>query len=74
MMQGIIDFKGEVFGMREGNDIFTLDGEKTGMVVDNFVVDLKGSPRWRVMGDAIYTLQYEPVGFFGTKYSGRSDY
>lgn len=68
--QGLIDFKGELFGFRMGNEIYTLDGEKTGVIDGRFVLDLRGSPRWQIMGDAVYTLKYEPVGYFGTEYSG----
>ena len=70
MKQGMIDFKGEQFGFREGNYIFTLEGEKTGEIDGRVIVDLSGNPRWRIMGDAIYTLKYEPVGYFGEEYSG----
>ena len=69
-MQGMIDFKGELFGYREGDQIFTVEGEKTGVVEGRFILDLRGSRRWQIMGDAIYTLKYEPVGYFGAEYSG----
>lgn len=63
-MRGIIDPKGEQFGYVIGNMLYTLDGEPTGRLERDHVVDLAGAPVWRVFGDGIYTLNgLEPVGY-----------
>ena len=64
-MNGLIDRKGEQFAYREGDHLYTLDGELTGYIRGNYIVDLNGSRVWRVVGDAVYTLAgMEPIGFF----------
>ena len=67
-MRGLVDRKGELFGYLRGDTLFTVDGEETGRIQGNFVVDLAGKKIWRVVGDAVYTLvENEPVGYFGAE-------
>jgi hypothetical protein len=63
--RGLVDRKGEIFAYLEGNTLYTLDGEATGRLEDEFIVDMAGNRVWRVYGDGVYTLSgEEPVGFF----------
>lgn len=63
--RGLVDRKGEIFAYLQGNTLFTLDGEATGRLEGEFIVDMAGSRIWRVYGDGVYTLSgEEPVGFF----------
>lgn len=65
-MRGIYDKKGEQFAYLQGNALFTLEGEATGYVRGEFIVDLAGNKRWRLVGDAIFTLdESESIGFIG---------
>ena len=74
-MRGLIDRKGETFAYLEGDQLYTMDGELTGYLRDDFIVDLAGSKVWRVVGDAVYTKNgQEPVGFFGGSRSPRYDF
>ena len=67
-MRGLVDRKGELFAYLRGASLFTIDGEETGRIEGNFIVDLAGKKIWRVVGDAVYTLkENEPVGFFGAE-------
>lgn len=64
-MRGLIDRKGEQFAYLQGDTLFTLGGEPTGRLRDGFIEDMAGSPIWRVVGDAVYTLDSsETIGFF----------
>ncbi len=63
--RGLVDRKGEIFAYLQGNTLFTLDGEATGRLEGEFIVDMVGNRIWRVYGDGVYTLSgEEPVGFF----------
>jgi hypothetical protein len=65
-MRGIIDKNGEQFAYVLGNVVYTLDDEPTGRLEDDFVLDLAGNRMWRVVGDAIYSLDgTETIGFLG---------
>lgn len=65
-MQGLISPKGELFAYRQGNRLYTLDDELTGHITDGYVTDLAGAPRWRIIGDGVYTLDgLEAIGYFG---------
>ena len=65
-MRGLVDTKGELFGYRVGMKLYTLDDQLTGYIQEELIVDLHGSPVWRVVGDAVYTLkEMIPVGYFG---------
>ena len=70
MERGLIDNKGELFAILRGKDLYTLEGELTGRIEGNYVVDLAGRKIWRVVGDGVYRLDGSwPVGYFG---EGRS--
>ena len=70
MERGLIDNKGELFAILRGKDLYTLEGELTGRIEGNYVVDLAGRKVWRVVGDAVYRMDGSwPVGYFG---QGRS--
>ena len=73
-MRGLIDRKGEQFAYLQNGILYTLEGEPTGRLQGNFIVDLVGNRVWRVIGDAVYTLSgMEPVGFFSGDRSSRYD-
>ncbi len=66
--RGLVDRKGEIFAYLEGNTLYTLDGEATGRLIGEFIVDMAGNRVWRVYGDGVYTMSgEEPVGFFSGK-------
>ncbi len=66
-MRGLIDRKGEQFGYLVGNTLFTLDDEPTGRLEGDYIVDLAGNRMWRVVGDAVYTLDSsETIGYFSS--------
>ena len=70
MIRGLTDRKGETFAYLEGDHLFTLEGEHTGYLRDEFIVDMVGNKVWRVIGDAVYTKNgQEPVGYLGMPYS-----
>ena len=69
--RGLIDKKGELFAYLEGNTLYTLDGEVTGRLDGEFIVDMAGNRVWRVLGDGVYTLKSaEPIGFFSGQTPG----
>ena len=73
-MRGLIDRKGEQFACLQGNTLFTLDGEPTGHLRDGFIEDLAGNRIWRVVGDAVYSLDgSETIGFFSAERDSRYD-
>ncbi len=55
-MRGLIDTKGEQFGYLRANTLYTLDGEPTGHLELNYIVDLSGKRIWRIIGDGVYAL------------------
>ncbi len=64
-MRGLIDRKGEQFAYLQGSTLYTLAGEPTGRVRDGFIEDLAGKRMWRVVGDAVYSLDgNETIGYF----------
>lgn len=64
-MRGLVDRKGEQFAYLQGNVLYTLEGEPTGRLEGEFIVDTAGNRIWRVVGDAVYSLDgMESVGFF----------
>lgn len=74
-MRGLIDQKGEQFAYLQGSTLFTLDGEPTGRLRDNFIEDLAGNRIWRVVGDAVYTLDgNETIGFLGGQRDDQYDF
>lgn len=65
-MRGVVDKNGEQFAYVLGNVLYTLEDEPTGRLEDDFIVDLAGNRMWRVVGDAIYSLDgTETIGFLG---------
>ena len=64
-MRGLIDRKGEQFGYLLNNVLYTLQDEPSGRLEDDFIVDLAGNKMWRVVGDAVYSLDgMESIGYF----------
>jgi hypothetical protein len=73
-MRGLIDRKGEQFAFLQGNTLFTLDGEPTGYLRGSFIEDLAGNRIWRVVGDAVYSVDgNETIGFFGAERDDQYD-
>ena len=67
-MRGIYGRKGEQFAYLQGDMLFTLEGEHTGFLKKEFIVDLKENKIWRIVGDAIYSLDgNETIGFIGSE-------
>ena len=67
-MRGIYGRKGEQFAYLEGDMLFTLEDEHTGYIRQEFIVDMQESPVWRIVGDAIYSLDgNETIGFIGSE-------
>ena len=72
-MRGLIDRKGELFAYVENGILYTLDDEPSGRLQGEFIVDLAGAPVWRIVGDAVYSLDgNETIGYLGAE--KRSDY
>lgn len=64
MIRGIVDRKGEQFAYIEGATVYTLEGEPTGYLRQDHIVDLAGNPVWKLVGDSIHTLDMsETIGF-----------
>lgn len=67
-MRGLIDRKGEQFAYLQGSVLYTLEGEPTGQQEGDFIVDLSGKQIWRIVGDAVYSLDgMESIGYFGSE-------
>jgi hypothetical protein len=65
--QGLYDRKGELFAYLEGGVLFTLEGEVTGRLEGNYIVDTAGTRLWRVYSSGVYTLdEMEAIGYFGS--------
>jgi len=63
-MRGLVDRKGEQFAYLIGNTLYTLDGEPSGRLEGEFIVDLAGKPIWRVVGDGVYAVKgLETIGY-----------
>lgn len=72
-MRGIVDRKGEQFAYLQGKTVYTLDGEPTGHVEGEFIIDLAGNRMWRLVGDGIYALDgSETIGYLSSE--RRSEY
>ena len=64
-MRGLIDRKGEQFAYLQGCVLYTLEDEPTGQREGEFIVDLSGKRIWRIVGDAVYSLDgMESIGYF----------
>lgn len=67
-MRGLIDHKGEQFAYLIGDTLFTLDGEPSGRLEQEYIVDLSGNKIWRVIGDGVYSLDgMETIGYLGSE-------
>ncbi|MEJ2749986.1 MAG: hypothetical protein P8183_19080 [Anaerolineae bacterium] len=67
-MRGLIDRKGEQFAYLQGSVLYTLEGEATGRREGEFIVDLSGKQMWRIVGDAVYSLNgMESIGYFSSE-------
>lgn len=67
-MRGLIDRKGEQFAYLQGSVLYTLEGEATGRRDGDFIVDMAGKRVWRVIGDAVYSLDgMESIGYFSSE-------
>ena len=65
--RGLVDRKGEQFAYLQGTVLYTLEGEATGRLEDHYVVDTAGNRMWRVVGDAVYSLDGgETIGYFSS--------
>ncbi|KPK13663.1 MAG: hypothetical protein AMJ56_01325 [Anaerolineae bacterium SG8_19] len=65
--RGLLDRKGELFAYLEGNVLYTLDGEVTGRLEGNYVVDTAGNQIWRILNDGVFTLDgNEAIGYFSS--------
>ncbi len=74
-MRGLIDKKGEQFGYFIGSNLYTLDDEVTGRIEGEYIVDTAGQRMWRVVGDAVYSLDSsETIGFIGSDLSDEESY
>ena len=70
-MRGVYDKKGEQFAYVIGNVLYTLEDQPTGTLQGEFILDLAGKKRWRLVGDAIFTLnESESIGFIGAEAPG----
>lgn len=66
--KGLLDRKGELFAYLEGGTLFTLDGEVTGRIEGDFIVDVAGNRVWRVYDDGVYTLDgARAIGYFSSR-------
>lgn len=66
--RGLLDKKGELFAYLEGVVLYTLDGEVTGRLEGNYIVDTVGNRIWRVFDDGVYTLDgTNVVGYFSAQ-------
>jgi hypothetical protein len=67
-MRGLIDRNGEQFAYLQGSTLYTLEGEATGRQEGEYIVDLSGKRMWRIVGDAVYSLDgMESIGFFSSE-------
>ena len=67
-MRGLIDRKGEQFAYLQGSVLYTLEGGATGRREGEFIVDLSGKQMWRIVGDAVYSLNgMESIGYFSSE-------
>ncbi len=66
--RGLLDRKGELFAYLEGNTLFTLEGEITGKLEGDFILDTAGNRVWRVHYDGVYSLDgREAIGYFSSR-------
>jgi hypothetical protein len=64
--RGVYDRKGELFAYLDGNNLLTLEGEVTGRLEGDHVVDMAGNRIWRVFDSGLYPLdEWVTIGYFG---------
>lgn len=74
-MRGLVSPKGEQFGYVVGATLFTMEDEPSGRVEGSYIVDLAGSPVWRVVGDGVYSLDgMETIGYLTGERGDEADY
>ena len=74
-MRGLISPKGEQVGYLIGHTLFTMDDEPSGRLEGEYIVDLAGSPVWRVVGDGVYSLDgMETIGYLSAERPDDRDY
>jgi hypothetical protein len=67
-MRGLIDRKGEQFAYLHGTVLYTLEGDPTGRLEGEYILDTAGNRVWRIVGDAVYSLDgMESIGFFSSE-------
>ena len=65
-VRGVYDRKGELFAYLDGNRLLTLEGEVTGRIEGDYMVDLAGTRIWRIFDSGIYPLdEWVTIGYFG---------
>jgi hypothetical protein len=65
--RGLLDLKGELFAYLEGGVLYSLEGEPTGRLEGEYIVDMVGNRIWRVYNDGVYSLDsMEAIGYFST--------
>ena len=65
--KGLLDRKGELFAYLEGGVLYSLEGEPTGRLEGEYIVDMVGNRIWRVYSDGVYSLDsMEAIGYFST--------
>lgn len=66
--RGLMDRKGELIAYLHGDSLYTLEGELTGRLAGNFILDTAGNRVWRVHKDGVYTLDgAEAIGYFSSR-------
>jgi hypothetical protein len=66
--RGLHDRKGELFAYFEGNVLYTLEGEATGRLEGDYIVDTAGNRVWRIQRDGVYTLdESRAIGYLSSK-------
>ena len=66
--RGLIDRKGELFAYLDNGVLYTIDGDATGRLEGDLIVDMAGNPVWRVQGDGVYSLDAtEAIGYFSAR-------
>ena len=68
--RGLLDSKGELFAYLEGDTLYTLDGEVTGRLEGDHIVDTAGNRVWLVQQDGVYSLDgVRVIGLDGMEFT-----
>ncbi len=74
-MRGVYDRKGEQFAYLQGDKLFTVDGEPTGYLRGEYIVDLQDNRVWQLVGDGLHSLDgSETIGYIGPETQPDYDY